>query len=93
MSRSFKKVPKGASTHSESEKYDKKKWHKRLRQKTKQMITSTRYDESKLDETVLPIVHDVSDPWTMSKDGKPYYARKLRFGDVFSEWLKKIRRK
>lgn len=103
MSRSVKKTPAGGITTSDSEKYDKKKWHKRLRQKTKQMLTSTRYDESEMSDAILPEVHDVSDPWNMSKDGKSYYGEERprrgksyyrmghnRYINVMADWFRKL---
>lgn len=74
MSRSVKKTPIGGITSAESEKWEKKKWHRKLRKQTKQVLASTHYDQELLEETILPDVHDVSDPWTMRKDGKIYLS-------------------
>lgn len=106
MSRSVKKNPIAGITMSESEKHDKKEWHKRLRQKTRQMLSQTRYDGDELESVVLPDVHDVSDTWAMSKDGKTYFGEdKLRRGagyqrmgdnryvSMAAEWFKKLMRK
>lgn len=57
------------------------------------MLLSTRYDERKLDELILPNVHDVSNPGDMSKDGKQYYSNYLKSPGVFFEVFKKLMRK
>lgn len=79
MSRSYKKTPIIGHTGADSEKYDKKIWHKRFRHKTKDMIRSMRNDPDMIDDTVMPVEDDVSSTWSMSKDGKHYLG----------EWLKK----
>ena len=51
-------------TTARSEKKDKRMWHKALRSITKQMLRVDCLTE------VLPEDKDVSDPWSMAKDGK-----------------------
>ena len=61
MSRSRKRTPIHGIADG-SEKKDKKIWHSRMRAKEREAIH--RGDE------VFPKERDVSDPWTMAKDGK-----------------------
>lgn len=72
MSRSKQKNPISGITVAESEKKDKQSWHRRWRRKVKQMLSSADADE--LQEMVLPNEHDVSDPWSMDKDGKRWFG-------------------
>lgn len=63
MSRSKQKNPITGITTAESEKQDKKTWHRKLRRINKQRIK----------EGLEPLdKHDVSNPWDMDKDGKQY---------------------
>lgn len=78
MSRSYKKVPIAGHTGAESEKRDKKIWHRRFRHKTKDIIRSMQNDPDMIDDTVMPIEDDVSHKWAMSKDGKQYLGLWLK---------------
>ena len=78
MSRSYKKTPIIGHTKSESEKTDKKIWHRRFRHKTKSILRSMHNDIDSIDETVMPVEDDVSNLWSMSKDGKTYLGNWLK---------------
>lgn len=78
MSRSYKKTPIIGHTTAESEKYDKKIWHRRFRHKTKDILRSMRNDPDMIDDTVMPVEGDVSNTWAMSKDGKSYLGNWLK---------------
>lgn len=71
MSRSFKKTPIVGNAGL-SEKEDKKKWHRAFRKKSKDLIHHSHFDIDELDNIVFPVEGDVSNPWSMSKDGKHY---------------------
>lgn len=67
MSRSRRKTPIIGNTTSESEKLDKRYWHKRFRMALSQQRDA---DESP------PVSHrQVSSPWKMAKDGKQYLKK------------------
>ena len=78
MSRSYKKTPITGHTKSESEKYDKKIWHRRFRHKTRDILRSLHNDPDMIDDAVMPIEDDVSNTWSMSKDGKTYLGNWLK---------------
>lgn len=65
MSRSYKKTPIGGNTCASSEKQDKRKNNRKLRNQTKRAI--------KREDETLPKMKDVSDPWLMAKDGKTWW--------------------
>ena len=79
MSRSYKKVPVAGHTNADSEKSDKKIWHRKFRHKTKDILRSMHNDMELMDDVIMPIEDDVSSPSSMSKDGKTYLG----------DWLKK----
>jgi len=78
MSRSYKKVPITGHTGAESEKYNKKIWHRRFRHKTKDILRSMHNDVDKMEDTIMPVEDDVSSTWSMSKDGKSYLGNWLK---------------
>jgi hypothetical protein len=78
MSRSYKKVPVAGHTGADSEKYDKKIWHRRFRHKTKSILRSMHNDADSIDEVIMPVEHEVSNTWSMSKDGKSYLGNWLK---------------
>lgn len=78
MSRSYKKVPVAGHTGAESEKYDKKIWHRRFRHRTKDILRSMHNDPDMIDDTIMPVEDDVSSTWSMSKDGKHYLGNWLK---------------
>ncbi len=69
MSRSKRKTPIIGITTSESEKADKVASHRRIRRVVKQAITPEL-------ETPLPLEHQLTNTWSMAKDGKRYFDRK-----------------
>lgn len=73
MSRSKKKTPIRGTTIAESEKDDKRIWHKRFRRTIKNFIRKFHGNADELQDEVLPDIHNLSDPWSMSKDGKTYW--------------------
>lgn len=91
MSRSFKKTPVVGHAGA-SEKEDKKKWHRAFRKKTKDIIHQSHFDTSELEDTVFPIEEDVSNPWSMSKDGKRYWNPKnipVHLLEIFKKVMRK----
>lgn len=66
MSRSFRKNPiRGLAAHSEKD--DKRLNTRRLRRKVKTVLGGRGGD---LEDAVLPVMKEISDPWGMAKDGK-----------------------
>ncbi len=65
MSRSYRHVPVCGITMARSEAEDKRRAHRRLRVWTRALL-----DQPDLDVVSCPTLRDVSDPWTMAKDGK-----------------------
>jgi len=63
MSRSKRKTPVCGVTTAKSEKADKIASHRKLRRITKQKIQPTL-------ETPLPLERQLTNPWSMAKDGK-----------------------
>lgn len=67
MSRSYRhSCIRGHGGHSE--KQDKRTYNRRLRTRARQML----HQGGDFDAIVLPEVRDVSNPWSMNKDGKSY---------------------
>lgn len=77
MSRSIKNKYFLAHACCQSEKKDKKRWHKIFRKKEKQKINS-----SNLEEHVTTYHKEVSNPWTMGKDGKHYYSQNYLLASI-----------
>jgi hypothetical protein len=70
MARSIRKTPVRGITSADSEKADKAASHRKLRRATRQLIT-------RVLETPLPTEQQLTNPWTMAKDGKARFdARK-----------------
>lgn len=78
MSRSYKKTPVIGHTAAQSEKSDKKTWHRRFRHKTRDILRSLHNDPDMIDDTIMPVENDVSSTWSMSKDGKSYLGNWLK---------------
>ncbi len=70
MSRSIKNEYFLSHCGCRSEKKDKKTWHKAFRKKEKQKIGS-----GDLEEHITTHHREVSNPWTMGKDGKRCYSK------------------
>ena len=83
MSRSFRKTPIVSFTGSRtSEKWDKKQWHSSLRAKEKQALKLLTVETL---DTYIPLTEaDVSDLWSMNKDGKTWFGRE--FPKAFYLW-------
>lgn len=69
MSRSIKNNYFLSHACCRSEKKDKKLWHKAFRKKEKQKINN-----NDLENHITTHHREVSDPWTMRKDGKRRYS-------------------
>jgi len=65
MSRSRIKSKIHGITTAKSEKQDKRIANRRLRRAVKQ--------KPKTDDTIFPIMREISDVWSFEKDGKTYY--------------------
>ena len=89
MSRSRKRTPIIGSSGT-SEKSDKQVWHRRYRTKVRGLLKSLRYDVDDIDDTVMPVEGDVSNPWAMKKDGKHYVGKWIRGN---AERIRRIMRK
>ncbi len=68
MARSRKHTPIGGITLADSEKLEKRKNHRRERRRIHQTLTENACAD------VLPHTRELSNPWTMSKDGKYYFG-------------------
>ncbi len=67
MSRSYRQTPIMGITTAASEKWDKQLANRRLRRVVKQVL------KGEPDAQVLPLQREVSDVWTMDKDGKHWF--------------------
>ncbi len=67
MSRSYRKTPITGITTAASEKRDKQLANRRLRRRVKQAL------RGEPEAQVLPLKREVSDVWTMDKDGKRWF--------------------
>ncbi|WP_440615510.1 hypothetical protein [Cysteiniphilum sp. 6C5] len=76
MSNSYRKNPIIGYTTCQSEKQDKKLWHKKWRSKEKANINTARKINF---DSYLPIsINQVSNTWLMGKDGKQYLDKSHR---------------
>jgi hypothetical protein len=77
MARSYKKHPGGGYSTSESEKIDKKLWHRKYRSKNKQALKKMQHhlniNKDYDDDIEMLDIREVSNVWDMSKDGKTYW--------------------
>jgi hypothetical protein len=92
MSRSFKRNSIHGITKAESEKQDKRRFHKRFRRRIKNTLGKSKYDLDGLHDTIFPTKYDVSDTWLFAKDGKRYFNIKNIASDML-EYFKKLMRK
>jgi len=75
MSRSFKKTPIHGIAKCSSEKQDKRIWHQRLRTHNRMLCKSATLSTADAAEALMFLMeHDVSNKWSMAKDGKAYCA-------------------
>lgn len=91
MSRSKRKTPIYGICGG-SEKEDKRIWHRRFRRKEKVALSKQH------DEHISTDHREVSNPWSMSKDGKMYWSEvdQQRFRDqypsaVYKPWFYKFK--
>jgi hypothetical protein len=75
MSGSRRKTPISGITTAASEKQDKRLANRRLRRAVKQALHAVDYPE------VLPHRRELTNPWTMAKDGKRWFDPR-RFPEV-----------
>lgn len=75
MSRSFKRSPFIGTTNSTTEKQEKRTANRHLRRAVRRKIGETS------DAMELPLLREVSNVWSMSKDGK------VRFRVAEAPWL------
>jgi hypothetical protein len=78
MSRSYRQTPIRGLTTAASEKRDKQLANQRLRRVMKQVLK----DEP--EAQVLPLKREVSNVWTMDKDGKRWFD-----ASKSAEWMRK----
>lgn len=72
MSRSRRRTPICGVTTARSEKSDKRIWHKRARARIRVLLHGTAPDDTPhLDD------RQVSNPWSMAKDGRQWYGDSL----------------
>jgi len=90
MSRSYRKNPIMGNTGT-TEKYDKVHAHRKTRKQIRDHITSTHGDLELLEEIMMPKEEEISDDWTMAKDGKTYIDPIIRDNDP--DWLKEVKTK
>lgn len=89
MSRSYKHSPIGGHC-SKSEKKDKRVYNQKLRAKNKQLINSI----DDYDDLVMLDVNDVSNVWSMAKDGKGYFDKPTeQDSELHHEYYQKFLRK
>jgi hypothetical protein len=66
MSRSKRKTPIAGITAAQSEKADKQASHRKVRRRVRQLAEPT-------EGLLLPLERELTNPWSMSKDGKSYF--------------------
>jgi NAD(P)H-nitrite reductase large subunit len=70
MSRSRRKTPILGTTTAESERYDKKTWHRAFRRAIKNLLSKPWLEEEIGNSNDI---RNNSSDWNMSKDGKTWY--------------------
>lgn len=71
MSRSHKHTPVSGNTTAVSEKSDKKIWHSRMRARQRDQLS---HADDKADDLMPVLVNEVSNPYSMAKDGRSYLS-------------------
>lgn len=79
LARSRRRTPIASLAVTTSEKQDKRWANRNCRSALRRALKR----EGDPDATVLPVLRDVSDPWTMAKDGRSW------FGHHFPELMRK----
>ena len=90
MSRSYRKNPIIGNAGT-SEKYDKIHAHRKTRKQIRDHITATHGNLDLLEEILMPKEEEISDDWTMAKDGKRYIDPVIRDDDP--EFMKEVKTK
>ncbi len=67
MARSMRPTPTFGMTTHESEKADKRRANRRLRRRVREVVSSVNAPE------VLPALREVSNLWSMAKDGRSHW--------------------
>lgn len=67
MARSKRHTPIFGMTTQESEKDDKRRANRRLRRRVREVVAGS------IAPDVLPVLREVSNPWSMAKDGRSYW--------------------
>jgi hypothetical protein len=67
MARSKRRTPIFGMTTQESEKNDKRRANRRLRRRVREVVSGAVAPET------LPALREVSNPWSMAKDGRSYW--------------------
>jgi len=91
VSRSRRKTPIFANANSGSEAQDKKTWHRRWRRNERTTLTTLAGASSEKLEGHLPLSYrQVSNPWSMSKDGKTRLSKKdmAEVAEIYATRLK-----
>ena len=78
MSRSYKKNPIRGCTTCHSERFDKIIWHKKWRLKERLKLAALKVNDLDNHTTTLP--EEVSNIWSMGKDGKYYFPLAEQLG-------------
>ena len=78
MSRSRKRTPISGIVAARSERQDKRAYHRRERLLVREVLAKSN------DAEVLPHRREISDPWSMAKDGKVFLGRRVHA----REWRK-----
>ena len=76
MSNSRKKTPKVGITSATSEKAEKQENHRRERRRVRQTLAVDPEPE------VLPHTKELSNPWSMAKDGKVFLGKRVSQKDL-----------
>ena len=87
MSRSVRRTPIHGHTLCDSERCDKKRWHKIWRSTAKIQLTQAMI-LSQGEEYIDRHFREVSSPWNMGKDGKSYWSdrdRAAHFKCIYSD--------
>ena len=76
MARSRKKTPKAGITSARSEKKEKSANHRRERRRIREVIAA------QTDPEILPHSKELSNPWSMAKDGKVFLGKRATRKDL-----------
>jgi hypothetical protein len=88
MSRSRKKTPIHGIACCRSEKADKKIWHRRFRASERSRLVDVLRCPEIADGYLTTHFREVSNRWSMGKDGKVHWEKPDSSDDYFDIWLK-----